>query len=310
MSTEADTVVYTYLKVQHAYTKLAAKFKTNRQLSESKLWSGAPSLIELIQFYKDNNSSPVVEAVVPAVVPVVEAVVEPVIVEPEVTVVEPVVPVVKVKKGKKRKLSVTVVENKAVSEVITIEESSPVVPELSKKEIKKAKKLAKKEKKSKKEVVVISDSPSPPAETNGDSNGLVEEVAPPVVEDVVEEVPVTNGAVNGGMVVAAASGGEEAEDESEEELEQPKKKAKKVKRGQSESFRRVKEEDIVINKQELRNNTFEAKEGADGYGYMANQVLKFTKGKSFRHEKTKKKRGTYKGGEINMGVTSIKFDSD
>jgi len=305
MSTEADSVVYTYLKVQHAYTKLAAKFKTNRQLSESKLWSGAPSLIELIQFYKDNNSSPVVEAVVP-----VEAVVEPVIVEPEVTVVEPVVPVVKVKKGKKRKLSVTVVENKAVSEVITIEESSPVVPELSKKEIKKAKKLAKKEKKSKKKVVVISDSPSPPAETNGDSNGIVEEVTPPVVVEVVEEVPVTNGAVNGGMVVAAASGGEEAEDESEEEVEQPKKKAKKVQRGQSESFRRVKEEDIVINKQELRNNTFEAKEGADGYGYMANQVLKFTKGKSFRHEKTKKKRGTYKGGEINMGVTSIKFDSD
>ena len=51
-------------------------------------------------------------------------------------------------------------------------------------------------------------------------------------------------------------------------------------------------------------------QGADEYGYKANQILKFTKGKSFRHEKTKKKRGTYKGGAINMGVTSIKFDSD
>ena len=30
----------------------------------------------------------------------------------------------------------------------------------------------------------------------------------------------------------------------------------------------------------------------------------------FRHEKTKKKRGSYKGGPINMGVASIKFDSD
>ena len=29
-----------------------------------------------------------------------------------------------------------------------------------------------------------------------------------------------------------------------------------------------------------------------------------------RHEKTKKKRGSYKGGPINMGVASIKFDSD
>ena len=86
--------------------------------------------------------------------------------------------------------------------------------------------------------------------------------------------------------------------------------AAKLKRGQSESFRRVKEEDIVIKKKELTDNAFEAKGGADGYGYMANQILKFTKGKSFRHEKTKKKRGTYKGGEINMGVTSIKFDSD
>ena len=33
-------------------------------------------------------------------------------------------------------------------------------------------------------------------------------------------------------------------------------------------------------------------------------------GKSFRHEKTKKKRGTYKGGAINTSVCSIKFDSD
>lgn len=305
MSNEADTVVYTYLKVQHAYTKLAAKFKTNRKLSESKLWNGAPSLLELIQFYKDNSSSRAVVTPVAAspVVEVASPVVE--VASPEVvTKVAAVdVPVVKVKKGKKRKLSVTVVENKA-AEVINIEDS--VDPVLSKKEIKKAKKLAKKEKNAKKEVVVISDSPTPAVErnvteTNGDSNG---------VEEVMEVVPVeeeVNGAVNGGgMVVAAAS---DAEDESEEEVEQPKKKAK-LKRGQSESFRRVKEEDIVIKKKELTDNAFEAKGGADGYGYMANQILKFTKGKSFRHEKTKKKRGTYKGGEINMGVTSIKFDSD
>ena len=32
-------------------------------------------------------------------------------------------------------------------------------------------------------------------------------------------------------------------------------------------------------------------------------------GKSFRHEKTKKKRGSYRGGIIDTQVYSIKFDS-
>lgn len=51
--------------------------------------------------------------------------------------------------------------------------------------------------------------------------------------------------------------------------------------------------------------------GANGdWGHKANNVLKFTKGKSFRHEKTKKKRGSYCGGAISTSVNSIKFDSD
>ena len=33
-------------------------------------------------------------------------------------------------------------------------------------------------------------------------------------------------------------------------------------------------------------------------------------GKSFRHEKTKKKKGTYRGGAIDTNVNSVKFDSD
>ena len=32
--------------------------------------------------------------------------------------------------------------------------------------------------------------------------------------------------------------------------------------------------------------------------------------KSFRHEKTKKKRRSYRGGQINTSINSIKFDSD
>ena len=34
------------------------------------------------------------------------------------------------------------------------------------------------------------------------------------------------------------------------------------------------------------------------------------RGKDFRHEKTKKKRGSYRGGEISMGSNSFKYDSD
>lgn len=49
--------------------------------------------------------------------------------------------------------------------------------------------------------------------------------------------------------------------------------------------------------------------GAKGcWGEKAAQDLKFTRGKSFRHEKTKKKRGSYRGGQINVGVNSIKFE--
>ena len=46
------------------------------------------------------------------------------------------------------------------------------------------------------------------------------------------------------------------------------------------------------------------------WGEKANDVLRFTKGKSFRHEKTKKKRGSYRGGAISTTINSIKFESD
>ena len=42
---------------------------------------------------------------------------------------------------------------------------------------------------------------------------------------------------------------------------------------------------------------FRVQRGSSGdWGQKANNVLRFTKGKSFRHEKTKKKRGSYVGG--------------
>lgn len=48
-----------------------------------------------------------------------------------------------------------------------------------------------------------------------------------------------------------------------------------------------------------------------GWGYKAQQVLGQVRGKDFRHEKTKKKRGSYRGGQIDPHATfSFKFDSD
>merc|ERR1711973_1023824 len=75
----------------------------------------------------------------------------------------------------------------------------------------------------------------------------------------------------------------------------------------NEPFRRVKSEDVVIKRKELRDNSYQ---DFDTWGNKANQDLIVTKGKSFRAEKTKKKRGSYRGGAINVGVNSIKFGSD
>ena len=75
----------------------------------------------------------------------------------------------------------------------------------------------------------------------------------------------------------------------------------------NEPFRRVKSENVHIKKAELRDNSYKE---VDTWGNKANKDLIVTQGKSFRHEKTKKKRGSYRGGQINVGVNSVKFDSD
>ena len=48
--------------------------------------------------------------------------------------------------------------------------------------------------------------------------------------------------------------------------------------------------------------------GKDGYGAKASDILVKVRGKDFRREKTKKKRGTYMGGRISMEVKSTRFD--
>ena len=75
----------------------------------------------------------------------------------------------------------------------------------------------------------------------------------------------------------------------------------------SAPFRRVHSDKIEIKNPKLRDNSYK---NFDTWGAKANKDLIVTQGKSFRHEKTKKKRGSYKGGQINVGVNSIRFGSD
>uniref|UniRef100_A0ABM0LUF8 Nucleolar and coiled-body phosphoprotein 1-like n=1 Tax=Saccoglossus kowalevskii TaxID=10224 RepID=A0ABM0LUF8_SACKO len=75
---------------------------------------------------------------------------------------------------------------------------------------------------------------------------------------------------------------------------------KKQKEKSTTPFKRVDENNVEVDYR-LADNSFEAKKGAFGsWGEKANKDLKNTRGKSFRHEKTKKKRGSYRGGSISQ----------
>merc|ERR1711953_866523 len=93
-------------------------------------------------------------------------------------------------------------------------------------------------------------------------------------------------------------------------IEDDKSKFAQGKKTTNAPFRRIQNYGEIQVKEKLNDNSFESKAGFDTWGAKASKDLIVTRGKSFRHEKTKKKRGSYKGGPINMGVASIKFDSD
>jgi hypothetical protein len=116
----------------------------------------------------------------------------------------------------------------------------------------------------------------------------------------------------------AKAGEKQAEGDSSAEDGKPKKDGKKEKGG-NVPFQRIKSDEVQYLKvkggkaeaERLLDNTFESK-FADGniredYGAKASAILVAVRGKDFRHEKTKKKRGTYKGGPIDLASNSIKF---
>ena len=78
----------------------------------------------------------------------------------------------------------------------------------------------------------------------------------------------------------------------------------------AKAFQRVKAEEW-IDKKGSWDNSYVGTFGESGWGFKAQQVLGQVRGKDFRHEKTKKKRGSYRGGLIDSNaVCSYKFESD
>ena len=78
----------------------------------------------------------------------------------------------------------------------------------------------------------------------------------------------------------------------------------------AKAFQRVKADDW-IGKKGSWDNSYEGTFGQAGWGFKAQQILGKVRGKDFRHEKTKKKRGSYRGGLIDSNaICSYKFDSD
>ncbi len=87
----------------------------------------------------------------------------------------------------------------------------------------------------------------------------------------------------------------------------------KPERTQGSPFKRVEDDKWMVKVGILSevDNSYEARFGEGGYGAKANEKLRTVRGKDFRHEKTKRKRGTYRGGVIDTGSgTSFKFKHD
>ena len=78
------------------------------------------------------------------------------------------------------------------------------------------------------------------------------------------------------------------------------------------AFQRVKDDwnDKVIDDYRLKDNSYASAFGDAGWGAKASEKVLKTRGKDFRHEKTKLKRGTYKGGSISRDASnSYKYPS-
>lgn len=91
------------------------------------------------------------------------------------------------------------------------------------------------------------------------------------------------------------------------EVQTQQNNGKKTPRKTNERFQRVKSQNVEPDF--LVDNKYEAKARPNNdYGERAHRDLIVTRGSGFRKEKNKKKRGSYRGGEITLENHSIKFD--
>jgi len=83
----------------------------------------------------------------------------------------------------------------------------------------------------------------------------------------------------------------------------------KRQRSNSGRFQRVDSGKTQFENSKLANNSYFSK-GGESWGARAQEDLGKVKGNRFRHEKTKKKRGSYRGGEISYAINSVPLCSD
>ncbi|OAY46670.1 suppressor protein SRP40 isoform X2 [Manihot esculenta] len=110
-----------------------------------------------------------------------------------------------------------------------------------------------------------------------------------------------NGQSNGNL--------EENEEKSSVQSTMKKKQNGSAELKTVDHFQRIKVDEVVFSSGKLKDNSYWAKDGAEsGYGAKAQEILEQVRGRGFRHEKTKKKRGTYRGGQIDLQSHSVKFN--
>lgn len=81
----------------------------------------------------------------------------------------------------------------------------------------------------------------------------------------------------------------------------------------SQPFSRLGDEQLWLEtlNEKLKDNSYAAAFSSAGYGAKASQKLLHTRGKDFRHGKTKlKRKNAWGGGSIDLGSNSIKFEDN
>ncbi|KAI0647414.1 SRP40, C-terminal domain-containing protein, partial [Trametes meyenii] len=85
---------------------------------------------------------------------------------------------------------------------------------------------------------------------------------------------------------------------------QKNEKGGKKPRKSNTPFQRIKVDEVTYADERLKDNRFESRlamgASSNDYGARASRDLIVTRGAGFRKEKNKKKRGSYRGGEISV----------